>query len=176
VRLGWLLVVAACHHGAPPPAGPTCTAIADHVRMLLGPESPRASRIHDAFAARCERDGWDGDARACIVATTSLRNPRHCKAKLTAAQRAALDRDLAEIAAAPVVARLPSTCRDYRGMIEKLGSCAGLPENARGALELTYRELTEAWTRGAYDAHSLDVQCRAMLDGLRQVMAARCGW
>jgi len=177
VRLGWLLVVTACHHGAAlPPVGPSCTAVADHVRVLLGPEAPRGPKIGEAFAARCDRDAWDSDARACMLATTSLRNPKHCKAKLTVEQRGALERDLAAIAGTPVVTRLPSTCRAYRAMIEKLGSCAGLPEGARGALELTYRELTEAWTRGTYDAHALDVQCRAMLDGLRQAVAARCGW
>ena len=146
------------------------------MRVLLGPESPRAPRIRDAFAARCDTDDWDPGARSCVLATTSLRQPRHCKAKLTTEQRAALERDLAEIAATPAVARLPSICRDYRMMIEKLGSCAGLPAGTRGALEANYRELTEAWTRGMYDAHTLEVQCRAMLDGLRQGVAATCGW
>ena len=165
----------ACHHGAAPPA-PSCSAVADHVRALLGPESTRGPRIREAFAARCQGDDWDAEVRSCMLATTSLKNPRRCKAKLTAEQRGALDRDLAAASAAPVVVRLPSTCRDYRAMIERLGSCAALPEAARGALELGYRELTEAWTRGTYDARTLDAQCRAMLDRLRQVVAARCGW
>lgn len=169
-------MVTACHHGAGPAERPSCAAVADHVRGLLGPESPHAPRIRDAFAARCDADDWDAEARACVIATPSLREPRRCKAKLTPEQRAALDRDLAEIAATPVAARMPSTCRDYRMMIEKLGSCAGLPDGTRGALEGNYRALAEAWTRGSYDAHTLDVQCRAMLDGLRQAMSARCGW
>jgi hypothetical protein len=176
VRLVWLLVVTACHHGAAPASGPSCAAVADHVRSLLGPEAPRGPRIRDAFAARCAADDWDDDARSCIIATTSLRHPRHCKAALGPEQRAALDRDLAEISATPVVSRLPSTCRDYRMMIDRLGACTALPEGARGALEMNYHELTAAWMRGTYDAHTLDVQCRAMLDGLRQAVAARCGW
>ena len=60
--------------------------------------------------------------------------------------------------------------------VEKTGSCAGLPPGTRAALEGNYRELPEAWARGMYDAHSLDVQCRAMLDGLRRGVAAACGW
>jgi hypothetical protein len=175
VRLGWLLVITACHHGAAPPA-PSCQAVGDHVRALLGPGSPRAPRIRDAFAARCDVDGWDADARSCVLATTSLQKPRHCKAKLTSEQRAALERDLAGISATPAAARLPSTCRDYRMMIEKVGSCAGLPVGTRAALEASYRELTEAWTRGLYDAHTLEVQCRTMVDGLRRGVAATCGW
>lgn len=175
MRLGWLLVVTACHHGAAPPA-PSCQAVADHVRALLGPGSPRAPRIRDAFAARCGADDWDADVRSCVLATTSLRQPRHCKAKLTPEQRAALERDLADVAVTPAATRLPSTCRDFRTMIEKLGSCAGLPVRTRAALEGSYRELTEAWTHGMYDAHTLDVQCREMLGGLRQAVSASCGW
>jgi hypothetical protein len=187
VRRGWLLAwlipiwlpgiaVAACHHGDPPPEAPSCAAAADHVRGLLGPDAPRASRIRDAFAARCEADGWDDEARTCVVATTSLRKPRHCKAKLTGDQRAALDRELAAVAATPAVGRLPAACRDYGAMIERLGGCASVPGGTRGALQLAYRDLTQAWMRGTYDARALEVQCRAMIDGLRQAVAARCGW
>jgi hypothetical protein len=146
------------------------------VRVLLGPESPRAGRIRDVFAVRCENDGWDIDARECVMATTSMRNPRHCKAKLSTEQRAALDRELAAVAATPLGVRMPPVCKDYAAMIEKLGACPGMPEGTRGALELTYRELTQAWLRGTYDIHTLEVQCRAMLDGLRQTTVARCGW
>jgi hypothetical protein len=176
VRLAWLLVIAACHHGSAPSATPTCATAADHVRGLLGPESPRASRIRDVFAVRCEADGWDIEARECVVATTSLRNPRHCKSRLTAEQRTALDRELAAVAATPVAVRLPPVCKDYAAMIEKLGSCTALPEDTRGALELSYRELTRGVQRGVYDVHALEVQCRAMVDGLRQTTAARCNW
>ena len=146
------------------------------MRGLLGPDAPRTSRIRDAFAARCEADGWDGEARACVVATTSLRKPRHCKAKLTREQRAALDRELAAVAATPAVGRLPAPCRDYGAMIERLAGCAGVPGGTRVALQLAYRDLTQAWTRGGYDAEALEVQCRAMVDRLHQAVAARCGW
>lgn len=176
MRLAWLLVVAACHHGAAPSQTPTCAVAADHVRSLLGPDSPRASRIREVFAVRCETDGWDDDARQCVIATTSLRRPRHCKTMLTTEQRAALDRELAAVAATPAAPRVPAVCRDSRAMIEKLDSCPGLPEGTRGALELKYRELTQAWLRGNYDVHTLEMQCRAMIDVLRQATAARCGW
>ncbi len=171
--------MAGCYHGDPPPEAPSCAAAADHVRGLLGPDAPRASRIRDAFAARCEVDGWDDEARVCVVATTSLRKPRHCKAKLTREQRAALDRELAAVAAVaatPAVSRLPAACRDYGAMIERLGACPTVPGETRSALQVAYRELTQAWTRGSYDAQALELQCRAMIDALRQVVAARCGW
>lgn len=176
MRLAWLLVVAACHHGDAPSGTPTCAVAADHVRSLLGPDSPRAARVHDVFVVRCENDGWDIDARQCVVATTSLRNPRHCKTMLTGPQRTALDRELAAVAATPVALRVPQVCREYRAMIEKLDTCTGLPAGVRSALEVKYRELTQGWLRGAYDAQTLETDCRTMIDGLRQATAARCGW
>ena len=172
----WVPAVAACHHGAAPPDAPSCAVAADHVRGLLGPAS-RASRIRDAFVARCETDGWDDDARSCVVATTSLRKPRHCKAKLTPEQRAALDHELAALAATPAPAgRLPPVCRDYGDMVGRLEVCPGMPAGTRGALELAYRDLTQAWLRGTNDAQTVELQCRAMIDGLRQAVAAKCGW
>jgi hypothetical protein len=173
---GWLPVTAACRHGDPPPEVPSCAAAADHVRSLLGPEASHASRIRDAFAARCEADGWDDEVRACVVATTSLRKPRHCKAMLTRDQRAALDRELAAVAATPAVGRLPAACRDCGAMIERLAGCAVVPRATRGELQLAYHELTQAWMRGNYDARAVEVQCRSLSDRVRQAFAAKCGW
>lgn len=111
-----------------------------------------------------------------MVATTSLSKPRHCKAKLTHEQRAALDRDLAMVAATPAAMRLPPVCRDYGALLEKLETCAAMPEGTRGALEVAYRQLTQSWLRGTSDVQALELQCRTMIDGLRQAGAARCGW
>ena len=91
-------------------------------------------------------------------------------------QRAALDRELAAVAATPAVGRLPAACREYGAMIERLAACPAIPEGTRAALELAYRDLTQAWMRGSYDPQTLELQCRAMIDGLRQAVAARCGW
>ncbi|MEO7731582.1 MAG: hypothetical protein ABIY55_11460, partial [Kofleriaceae bacterium] len=99
MRLGWIFVVAACRHGAAPAAAPSCATSADHVRSLLGPDRARAVKVGEVFARRCEADAWNPEARACVVATRSLHQPRHCKALLTAAQRTALDRALEVIAA-----------------------------------------------------------------------------
>lgn len=176
MRFAWLLVLAACHHGAAAPDAPTCVVAADHVRGLLGPRSPRAGQIRDTFAARCQADGWDDDARACVVATTSLTKPRHCKARLTADQRAALDRDLALVASTRPSAELPSACREYGTMLDKLGTCPAMSEATRGSLIVAYRQLTQSWLRGTADLQALELQCRAMIDGLRQAGRVRCGW
>ncbi len=176
VRAAWLLVVAACHHGAAPAEAPSCQAAADHVRSLLGPERARAVQVGEAFATRCHRDGWSAEARSCVVATTSLASPRGCKALLSDDQRGALDRDLAGIAATPTSTATPPSCADYRAEIASLSACPAIPAAARGALEQTYRELVLAWTRGAYKTPQIAAQCTAMLEGLRQAIAATCGW
>jgi hypothetical protein len=182
IALGLVVAVAAaCHHAEPAPEPPSCAAAADHVRGLLGPDTPKASRIRDVFAARCEADDWDRDARACVVATTSLRKPRHCKARLSPEQRAALDRALAGIDAPPPPAisaggRLPRACRDYAAMVQQLDTCPGVGAGTRGELELAFRNLELAWQRGRFTADTVELQCRAMVNGLRRAVGSLCGW
>jgi hypothetical protein len=177
--LAWILAVAACHHGVAEPPPPTCTAAAEHVRELLGPGAERSIRIRDVFAARCDADAWSIEVRACVVATTSLRNPRHCKAKLTAEQRSALDRELAAVDA--TATRMPAACHEYRALIGRLGECRAIPQATRAALEQGYRDLTRTWMRVGVDARAIDggtleSKCRAMADSMRQAIAPTCGW
>lgn len=143
------------------------------MQTLLGSVSERARKTRDVVATRCQRDGWAAEPRACMVATTSLRQPRGCKAKLTADQRAAFDRDLAALE----TRRPPAACNDYREMIEKLSGCRMIPETARAAFEQGYREIAQTWSSGAqYDVRAIEVQCRSMAEGLRMVIAPACGW
>lgn len=174
MRLAWLFVIAACYRGGAQQAAPTCTAAAEHVRELLA-GGPRATKIRNVFALRCDADGWSDEVRECVVATTSLRNPRHCKAKLAAEQRAALDRDLEAIDAGE--ARVPAACSDYKVLIERLGTCRAVPPAARRVLVQAYADVAQQWTRGgSYDSRALDSLCRSMVDGLRQAIAPACGW
>jgi hypothetical protein len=170
----------ACYHGDAGPPPPTCTAAAAHVGALIRPPGARAGKIRDVIAARCAADGWSPEVRACVVATASLRRPRHCKAKLTTGQRAALDRDLAHDLGGPAAvpaARLPPSCITYRGLIERLGTCSVLPPALRAAFEQGYRQLVQDWAHGAlHDAAELEVQCRLLASGLRNVVAKTCGW
>jgi hypothetical protein len=181
VRLAWVLTIAACYHGGAEPPSPTCTDAAEHVRALIEPPGARAGRIRDVVAERCAADGWSAEVRACVVATPSLRQPQHCKAKLTAAQRAAFDQDLAHglagFRAVAPAARLPQACRDYRALIDKLGACSVLPPGLREVFERGYRELARTWASGATpDMPTLEVQCRLLASSLRHVVAQPCGW
>jgi len=176
-------VAAACHRGGPDPlpwpepAAPTCTEIAEHTRLLIGPERPRAGKIRDVIAARCDADGWSADVRACFVATTSLRKPHHCKALLTAAQRDALDHALDALAVRASATRIPQVCNDYQALIDRLGTCPAIPQQAQAALAEAYRELLQGWARGpAPDATALGAQCSSMVAVLRNAVAPPCGW
>lgn len=175
MRLAWVLLVAACYHGDAEPSA-TCTAAAEHVRALIRPASPRANRIRDVLAVRCSVDDWSDEARACVVATRSLRDPQHCKAKLTADQRAALDQELAALPAAAHVAWTPPACNDYRALIDKLGTCPALPPALRAAFEQSYRELVRDWARGDHPVPALETQCRVAASGLRSAVGLTCGW
>ena len=181
VRLAWILVVAACHRGAAPlppdPAAPTCTEIAEHTRLLIGPERPRARKIRDVIAARCDADGWTGEVRTCFVATTSLRKPQHCKAMLTADQRAALDHALDALAVRASPKRIPQICNEYQALIDRLGTCPAIPQQAQAALAQAYRELLQGWARtAAPDAAALGAQCSSLVTVLRNAVAPPCGW
>jgi hypothetical protein len=179
VRLAWILVVAACHPfqafevTLPPP---TCTAAAEHVRTLLRPASARANRTRDVFAARCQADAWSDEVRACIVATRSVHEPRHCKAQLTADQRDALDHELAALPAAARVGWAPLACHEYHGLINALGTCDAMPAAMRAAFQQGYRELVQAWAGGTLDVPVLEAQCRQLASGLRHVASLTCGW
>jgi len=175
VRVGWILLVAACAHGAPPAPGPTCADAAAHVLGLVGEHRPRAGKIRDAFARRCVADGWGEAVRGCIVATVALSAPRHCKAMLTADKRGKLDHELAVIARTPASAWAPQVCSDYRALVGTLGGCAGIPRAARDALEQTYRTLVDAWAAGQFDTGQLETQCGEMTTALRRAMVATCG-
>lgn len=179
MRLGWLLLVAACHStwGEPPPPPVSCADAAEHVLQLVGTKDSRRrpTKVRDAFARRCLADGWSQDVRSCIVATVSLSAPRHCKALMTPAQRGLLEHDLGVIARTPAYSWAPPVCAEYRALVGTLGGCAGIPRQAQDALQDTYRQLILSWDKGDLDTPRLEAQCRAMTDALHKAMVTTCG-
>lgn len=174
MRLVWLVLVLACHHGTAAPPAATCAAAAEHVRELLARDSAYALKVRDVFATRCEADEWGAEARACIVATASLRRPRHCKAKLTDDQRKALDRELGPLAETRTD---QPACDVYRRMIDRLASCSGLPPFTREASEVRYITLQHNYADlGDGYAPALQKACKANADALRESVATTCGW
>ncbi|MBL0215104.1 MAG: hypothetical protein IPQ07_14600 [Myxococcales bacterium] len=108
----WLLVVmlmSACRHGSAPPSPPLCTQAADHVLSLLEPKDDHARDVRGVFETRCTEDRWPVSVRTCIVGTTSLKDPKHCKARLPITVRSHLKTDLATAGAR--AKRAPSSGR-----------------------------------------------------------------
>lgn len=112
IRAVVLAVVAACARGpgpvaAPPPAGPTCAAAAEHmVDEMAAANDPRPpddvlNGLIDLIRVRCEQDRWSSEAVACLSRIKSAADADQCGTLLTDAQQAALVRDQDAKAARP---------------------------------------------------------------------------
>ena len=157
---------------------PACTAVGDHMLVLIEPKDDHARKIRDAFALRCEQDKWSPASRTCVVETKSLDEPRGCKQQLAAPQREALERDLAALERDLV--KVPTQCQRYKQRIEQLMTCEKLPQASRDALKQGYDAMSQGWE----NVESLPEEARkAMEDGckqgteaLEQALKDLCGW
>ena len=177
-------VLAACGSKSAPPKpvekpAPTCVAVADHMLDLVEPKDEHARKIRDIFQLRCERDAWPPDARACVVSTTSLKDPRGCKAKLALPQREALERDLAEADRAARDAKLTS-CEKYKQRIEQLMTCDKFPQQARDALRQGYDAMSQSWAQmkdmPEEGRKAMEDGCKYGTEALEQAAKDLCGW
>lgn len=133
---------------------------------LLDPKADSTRAIRGVFATRCRDDAWSGEVRSCVVSTRSLKDPKHCKAKLPIAARARLDADLA----ARRVQAIPEACRDYARAVEKLMTCDKIPQAARDTIRQAFDMQRELWSKGASDE---SIQgCRAAVDAMKQAAQA----
>jgi hypothetical protein len=167
--LAIVVALAACRHGASPPPPPTCDQAADHVLSLLEPKDAGARAVRGVFATRCRADAWAVEVRSCVISTTSLKDPKHCKAKLPAPVRAKLDTDLAALAATAKGA-VPEPCRDYARMVEKMMTCDKIPQVARDSLRQAYETQRQVWTKGTGPADT--EMCRPAAEAMKQAVAS----
>lgn len=171
MRVLFAVMLAACRHGsAPPPPPPTCGETAEHVRTLLGREDQGARDIEQVFARRCKDDRWSADVRACMVSTQSFKDPKHCKARLTIAQRSHLDADLQTAAAAERARQYPAPCLLYQEIVDKMADCDKLPEAAREAMRTGLDTLKQNWTDLDDPKRYKDFSdaCKAAAEAMRQ--------
>ncbi len=162
-----LAVLGGCHHGSPPsPPPPTCEQAADHVAALLDPRADSTRAIRGVFATRCRDDAWPAEVRSCVVSTTSLKDPKHCKAKLPAGARNQLETDLA----ARRVQSIPEACREYARAVEKFVSCDTIPQGARESMRQAFDVQREMWSKGA-SAESIE-GCRAAVETITEAALA----
>jgi len=140
------------------------------VLSLLEPKDDHAREVRSVFETRCREDRWPEDIRICVVATASLKDPRHCKAKLAPALRAHLETDLAAAAVRARDRTVPESCRAYARTIDKIMTCDAIPQAARDAMHQGYEALRQSWTN--QDEDSRDDGCRAAADALRQAASS----
>ena len=146
---------------------------------LVEPQDDHARKIRDIFLVHCELDAWPGDVRACIVSTTSLKDPKGCKSLLVIAHREALERDLAAADRAARTATL-TECDKYKQRIELLMACDKLPQQSRDALEQGFEAMNQAWANmkdmPEEAQKAMQDGCKAGTDALEQAVAGICGW
>jgi hypothetical protein len=140
------------------------------VLSLLEPKDDGARAVRGVFATRCRDDAWAVEVRSCVMSTASLKDPKHCKAKLPPVVRAHLETDLAAVAAAGRSKAIPEPCREYARVVEALMTCDRFPRSARDAIRQSYEMQRQLWTKGATDA-SIE-GCRPAAEAMKQAAAS----
>ena len=72
---------------------------------------------------------------------------------------------------------MPLVCGDWKAAIDKLATCAAIPQNARDSLIAVYKDASRDWGQLPADAkRNLIVVCRAGADSVLNGAKATCGW
>jgi hypothetical protein len=72
---------------------------------------------------------------------------------------------------------LPIVCGDWKAAIDKLATCAALPQNARVSLIEVYKEASAGWGQLPADAKkNLVAICKAGADSVLKGAKATCSW
>ncbi len=177
MRLVLLVLIAACHHGSSGPPATSCATLSDHVYAML-PQDDHGKSVRDVFGARCVKDGWSTDTRACIMDTKTLHDGHHCKDRLTPEQRSAFELDL-EIVEKKRAAQIPPECERYRLAMVKIAACDKLPRSSRDALQQGFEAMSHGWA--SYENQSPDARrtmiagCRQALEAIEQIGKSICG-
>lgn len=137
---------------------------------LLEPKDDGARAVRGVFATRCREDAWALEVRSCVMSTTSLKDPKHCKAKLPPPVRAHLETELAAVAAAGKTNDVPAPCREYARIVEKLVACDKIPQKVRDSIRESYDMQRQLWTKGTSDA-SIE-GCRPAAEAMKQAAAS----
>lgn len=153
----------------------SCPAVAEHVRGLLdrAGRGPQAAGVRDVFARRCSADAWSDEIRGCVLATATLADPRHCKAKLPPPARARLELELVAAAEAARAAQVPPECQDYGRVMERMATCQAMPQAARDAMRDSFEATRATWTKvDPASRGELETACSAAAAALRQAAAS----
>jgi hypothetical protein len=164
-RYIWVL---AATLGACEPKDPSCGEVSMHVGRMFQPSDAYAQEVEGAFLGRCINDTWGADVRRCLASTRSLEDPKNCKAKLTPAQAAALDKDLARADEREAARVLPKSCLDLEVHISIAMGCAVIPVAERERIQKQF-QLTKAGWEKVENKSLLAPTCNAAIAALKQV-------
>lgn len=143
------------------------------------PQDEHGKSIRDVFAAQCAKDNWASATRNCMLDTKTLHDGHHCKDRLTAEQRSALDGEL-EALEKKRAAELPKECERYRLLVVKLGTCDKLPEQSRDVFKQQFELMAHTWKNLAdmpADARRVAIEgCKQSADTIDQIAHSLCGW
>lgn len=140
---------------------------------LLEPKDDHARDVRGVFETRCTEDRWPVDVRTCIVGTTSLKDPKHCKARLSIAVRSHLETDLAAAGVRARERQVPESCRAYARTVDQIMTCDQMPQAARDAMHQGYEALRAGWASLEGDARAAaDAGCKAATEAMRQAASA----
>jgi len=164
-----VLVAAGCSSKKPAPPA-TCEAVGAHVLSLFSPPDAYSRDVSAAMATRCQEDGWSPAMRACVVGTTSVTEPKGCRAQLTPAQVSKLDASIAEAEAAQENRTIPEVCIRYEALITNAQGCEAVALEVRTSLKDKFEAAKATWdtldsTRG------LVAICGAALQSVRPLVS-----
>jgi hypothetical protein len=72
---------------------------------------------------------------------------------------------------------MPLVCGEWKAAIDKLATCAALPQNARDSLIAVYKDASRDWGQLPADAKgNLITVCRAGADAVLKGAKVTCGW
>jgi hypothetical protein len=75
---------------------------------------------------------------------------------------------------APEAMTLPAECTEYRATVERIRTCAALPQATRDALAQAYTQASSGWANATSPEmrESLAASCRSANDAIKQSAAA----
>lgn len=155
------LALAACE-----PKEPSCSDVSTHVGRMFEPIDDYSRDVEGVFLNRCVSDAWTAEVRRCVASTTSITEPKGCRAKLSAEQGAALDKDLEAAERRDAGRVLPKVCLDLEVQVAAAMACEAIakPERERIATQL---ETSKAAWKTVVDKQRLAPSCAAAIQALR---------
>ena len=108
--------------------------------------------------------------RACVVGTTSVTEPKGCRAQLTPAQVTRLDEAIAAAERAQEDRTIPAVCIRYEALVEQAQGCDAVPLALRTSLMEKLAAAKATWA-SMDSTRGLIAICSAALQAVRPLVS-----